>query len=172
MKRKLCTTLFAGFIFSFISMSLVSCSNDDTLSGYDVQKMIDKSLSKQWQIVNITINKKDWHWKANPNKAHKGAYFATINLPELTQNIFNEGAVIAYFKENKETKTALPYIRVYDFEETDSEGKILDKNYTEYISCDFKLGSPSTVTFFVETSDRARFDNYLIDRLFQVVLIW
>lgn len=172
MKQKTFASLLARLFIIGLFFSASSCSSDDYLNEREIQQMIDKSLNGQWQVVPIKIQQDHWVWNSNPKKDYKGYYSATIDLPKLTKNIFDEGAVIAYIKHDDNSKTTLPYVQVYDFEYKGKDGKMYDGTYTENISCDFKLGSPSTVTFIIEASDRERFDNYLIDRHFQVVLIW
>lgn len=93
------------------------------------------------------------------------------DIPELTPSIFSDGAAIAYIKTNATTKVALPYIKTYSYEYKTGEGKILTGYYTETIKCNFQVGNPSTVTFYIEASDLGREDETLVDRDFQIVLI-
>lgn len=172
MKRNIFTSLFAGVLLLGMIFASTSCSNDDYLKDYEIQKMIDESLNGQWQYRNVTVKRDQWVWNYNENKPYKGYYSFTANLPELTERVFDEGVVVAYYKHDNNSKTALPFIQTFDFEYTDTDGVTRDGNYTETISCDFALGNPSTVTFIIEASDRERFDDYLTERNFQIVLIW
>ena len=54
MKRKFLFSSVAAFLILFVGYG---CS-DDSLSDWDVQRMIDNSLDGQWQIVNVKINLK------------------------------------------------------------------------------------------------------------------
>jgi hypothetical protein len=83
MKRKLmnATLAIAGLFLGF------GCSTDDTLTDYEVQQMINNSLEGQWTIVNIAVSKEDWIWNDN-----KSQWEAVKSLPELTSNIYEEGA--------------------------------------------------------------------------------
>src|SRR5690554_5737609 len=105
MKRKL-------LLFSVSALLLLTfgygCTQDDFLSDREVQQMIDDSLNGQWQIIPVAINNTDWQWYENE---FEGYYAVTVDLPELTDYIFDEGAALAYFKFNNDTKTALPYVK-------------------------------------------------------------
>ncbi len=154
MKRKISTALVAIMMIVGLSLSTTSCTTD---SGIE---------ETQWRVVNIRIDRNDWQWDNNA-----GQYQVIVDLPELTPFIFNEGFVSAYVKFNNNTKASLPYIKSYyfDFEEG---GEIYYGTYTETIKCDFQVGNPSTVAFYIEASDLERVDEYLETKDFQVVLIW
>jgi len=111
----------------------------------------------QWEIVNISVPSGDWEWD-NTN----GFYSATYNLPEMSEFIFTDGAALGYYYFNNKSKTALPYVKSY-FDGTNY--------YTETYSCDFQVGNPSTVTFYLEMSDLQSYD-VPPSASFQVVLIW
>jgi hypothetical protein len=140
MKRKLmnATLAIAGLFLGF------GCSTDDTLTDYEVQQMINNSLEGQWTIVNINVSKEDWIWNDN-----KSQWEAVKSLPELTSNIYEEGAQLAYLflgtQGYDEVQKLLPY------EETWSDGN--GNSFTETISCDYQLGNPSTVAFFIKDKE-------------------
>lgn len=140
MKRKLmnATLAIAGLFLGF------GCSTDDTLTDYEVQQMINNSLEGQWTIVNINVSKEDWIWNDN-----KSQWEAVKSLPELTSNIYEEGAQLAYSflgtQGYDEVQKLLPY------EETWSDGN--GNSFTETISCDYQLGNPSTVAFFIKDKE-------------------
>ena len=172
MKRKFTKALFAGLFFLGILFSGTSCVMDNGVDTKEIQDMINNSLNGQWQIVNILVKKEHWKWQeGNIPNSNKGYYYCDVNLPELTESIFDEGAVIAYYKHSNNSKTALPFVQVYDYEYVEN-GVTYVGNYTENISCDFNLGTPSTATFIIEASDRLGFEDDMRDRYFQVVLIW
>ncbi len=145
-----------AFLLLFIGYG---CS-DDSLSDREIQRMIDESLNGQWQIVNVKINSSDWQWFENDIEEY---HFVDVNLPELTKPIFDDGATLAYYKFNNNTKTALPYVKtIYD-----DQGIPFMETY----SCDFQLGTPSTVRFYLEASDVVIYDR-LPSAEFQIVLIY
>ena len=168
MKSKLTIFSITAILFLFLGYS---CSSDDYLSDREIQQMIDNSLNGQWKVVFITVKASDWEWVSNPAKNYKGYYAATADLPELTENIFDEGLVAAYYLPDNFNKSSLPYVQTFDYE-FEEGGKTYDGTYTEHISCDYTLDNPSFVTFIIEASNRKRFDESLEDRDFQIVLIW
>ena len=158
MKRK---NVFLSSTIALILLLGYSCSNDDFLSDYEIQQMIDNSLNGQWKIVNVEINGSDWE---RFDSAEEGYYYALVNLPELTENIFDEGAALAYYKFDINSKTALPYVKTT----VGTDGFA----FTETYSCDFVLGNPSQATFYLEASDVGAYDSNPPSGLFQIVLIW
>lgn len=168
MKSKLTIFGITTILFLFLGYS---CSSDDYLSDREIQQMIDNSLNGQWKVVSITVKASDWQWVSNPEKNYKGYYSASVDLPELTESIFDEGLVAAYYLPDNFNKSSLPYLQTFDYEYEEG-GIIYDRNYTEHISCDYTLDNPSYVTFIIEASDRERFDENLVNRNFQIVLIW
>ena len=122
--------------------------------------MIDNSLDGQWQVINVEIKSSDWEWFENEVEEY---HFVDVDLPELKDYIFDEGAALAYYKFNNDRKTTLPYVKtIYD-----NQGVPFIETY----SCDFRLGSPSTVRFYFEASDVVIYDK-LPSADFQVVLIY
>ena len=112
-------------------------------------------------MIPVTINSADWEWFENDDEAY---YSATVNLPELKDYIFDEGAALASYKFNNNSKTALPYVKTLK----DASGI----PYTETYSCDFVLGNPSTATFYLEASAAARSLGNPPSASFQIILIY
>ncbi|SCM58443.1 putative protein {ECO:0000313/EMBL:CEA15967,1} [Petrimonas mucosa] len=156
MKRNFFTSLLAVVLFLGLTLGATSCSSSN-----------DDIAETQWKVVNILVKKSDWKWNS-----FDGQYEAIVSLPELTPFIYNEGAAIAYLKFNSNTKAPLPYSKSYSYDYTGNDGNTYTGFYTEHIKCDFQVGNPSTVAFYIEASDLERVDEYLENREFQVVLIW
>ena len=157
MKRKLCLFSVSTLFLLFLGYG---CTSDDFLSDREIQEMIDNSLNGQWQIIPVDIKSEDWDWFENE---YEGYYSVTVNLPELKDYIFDEGATHAYYYFNENSKTALPYVIT-----------IIGDNgipFTETYSCDFNLGNPSTVTFYLEASDAGRYNGNPPAAEFKVLLI-
>jgi hypothetical protein len=157
MKRKLCLFSVSTLFLLFLGYG---CASDDFLSDREIQEMIDNSLNGQWQIIPVDIKSEDWDWFENE---YEGYYSVTVNLPELKDYIFDEGATHAYYYFNENSKTALPYVKT-----------IIGDNgipFTETYSCDFNLGNPSTVTFYLEASDAGRYNGNPPAAEFKVLLI-
>lgn len=158
MRSKLVLLGISALLVLFLGQG---CTEDDYMSDRDIQDMIDNSLNGQWQVIPVSINGADWEWFENEDEAY---YAATVNLPELKDYIFDEGAALAYYKFNNNSKTALPYVKTLK----DSSGI----PYTETYSCDFVLGNPSTATFYLEASDAARSLGNPPSASFQIILIY
>ena len=126
-----------------------------------VVDMIDNSLNGQWQIVPVEIAGSNWEVFENEFESY---HWVTVELPELTDYIFDEGLVHAYYKFDNNAKTGLPYVKT-----TVGNDGI---PYTETYSCDFVLGNPSTATFHLEASDAGLYDGNPPAASFQIILIW
>jgi hypothetical protein len=145
------------------SLEGLGCSTDDTLTDYEVQQMINNSLKGQWTIVNINVSKEDWIWNDK-----KSQWEAVKSLPELTSNIYEEGAQLAYLflgtQGSGEVQKLLPYVETW----SDVNGNI----FTETISCDYQLGNPSTVAFFIKESDLYKDPDAPQNYAFRIVLLY
>ena len=142
MKKKLLLSV-SLFLLLFLGYS---CSDDDYLSERDIQQMIDNSLNGQWQIVPVEIAGNDWQVFENEFESY---HWVTVELPELTDYIFDEGLVHAYYKFDNNAKTGLPYVKT-----TVGNDGI---PYTETYSCDFVLGI-LLLPRFTEASDAGLYD--------------
>lgn len=171
MKRKLFTSLFAAAVLLGAGIFATGCGPSDTLSRLEVQQMIEANNQNleftQWKIVNITVDKNDWQWNDEA-----GQYEAVANIPELTQFIYENGAVLGYVfigeQGKDEVQKLLPYVNTYSAE--DDMGNWL--TFTETISCDFQLGSPSSVGFFIKASDLVNDPSAPQTYHFRIVLVW
>ena len=158
MKSKVIKSLKHVPLLLMLLMIGYSCSDDSVQNnGFE---------ETQWKIVNVTVKKSDWKWD---NDA--GRYNAIVNLPELTKFIYESGAQLGYVfigqQGVNETQKMLPFVNTY--QEVIGADTFV---YTETISCDFMLGSPSTVAFYIQSSDLAKDDYNLADYNFRLVLIW
>ncbi len=121
----------------------------------------------QKEIINVTAKKADWQWDNEQER-----YFIVFDFPELTNVIYEDGLQVGYVfigeQGSNELQKMLPYVNTYWGE--DDQGN--EFKYTETISCDFELASPSTVAFYIQASDLGRDDNILADYNFRVVFVW
>ncbi len=142
-----------------------SCS-DDPVQDFE-------SLNKEVYIFEV--KESDWTW----DDGYKG-YIATMNFPQLTKNIYNDGAQIASVfigTENKdELQKPLPYVHTYPL--IDDQGQpVLDDDenpvtFTETISCDYQVFPSSSIAFYIQGSDLQSDDYSSSNYFFRVVLIW
>lgn len=181
MRKSLLKSVVVSFIFATVLLGGYSCSDnlpDDYLTENQVRKMIEDALREnnnqleftQWQIVPITVRKDQWEWKSPIDR-----YQAIIDLPELTEHIYENGAVLGYVFIGQqgvdEVQKTLPYVETYQF--TNDKGERIG-TYTETISYDVQYASNgnSTVAFFIQSSDLVQADEYLYDYNFRLVLVW
>lgn len=159
MKRKL---MYASLAIMGLFLG-IACSTDNSLTHDDVQGMIDQSLNNQWTIVNINVSKTDWVWNDS-----KSQWEAIKSLPELTSNIYEQGAQLTYLflgtQGSDEVQKLLPYVETWK----DANSNI----FTETISCDYQLGSPSTVAFFIKESDLYKDPDAPQNYAFRIVLLY
>lgn len=165
-----------GILFLFVGV-LSSCSQrQDYLDEYQIRQMILEEIQKnnenleftQWKIVNITVNKTDWNWNETASQ-----WEAVYDLPELTEFIYENGAELGYVfigtQGQDEVQKLLPYVNTY------SAGNDANGNpiyFTETISCDYQLGNPSTVAFFIKSSDLFKDMDAPQTYNFRIVLVW
>ncbi len=131
-----------------------------------IKEEVDK-VATGWEVIGIHVKKEDWKWSDETEQ-----YEVVFDLPELTEFIYEKGAALGYVfigtQGVDEVQKPLPF--VFTYKEKDDKGDTF--TYTETVSCDFQLGNPSTVAFFIQASDRYRADENLADYNFRVVLIY
>ncbi len=119
-----------------------------------------------WKIIEYTVKENDWGLVGDPNEL--GSYFIhEFDVPELTNDIAKEGAVIVYyFNENFNTWSPLPYsVPRYGY---DNQGNLV--LYTESFSFDFGSGS---MAFYIDVSDFSTDVSWPEgNMLFKIVLIY
>ncbi|WP_165040609.1 hypothetical protein [Dysgonomonas sp. ZJ709] len=161
-------------ISSLIKLSLVALlvlggSSGCTKEYYDVFN--DNSIVGSKVITrNFDVEKADWVW--NP---HAKRYEVTIDFPEIDHDLYEFGTIVSTAFINEEfidsngnstvfeVQTELPIVRTFD--------DILPI-YTEKVSSDIYLGNPSSVTFYIQTSDLTSTSPFLMDYHFKMALIW
>ena len=179
MKKNAIRSVKNIILISFLFFITYSCSDStqDYLDEYQIRKMIEDEIRKnnkdleftQWEIVPITVKKETWEWNAEA-----GRYEAIYDLPELTEFIYEDGAQLGYVFIGEqgvdEVQKMMPYVQNYRRIE---QGKTIA--YTETISYDLQYGTPSSVAFYLQTSDLDNLKSY--DKLlstynFRIVLVW
>lgn len=135
------------------------------LSEAQIREIIEEEAKKaatSWEIINYNIKQGDWEWKEGSSQ-----YEVIAELPELTEFIYENGAIIGYVflgqQGKDEVQKLLPYINTY----TDD-----GQTFTETISFDVQLDDPSTVAFFIKSSDLFKDPEAPQNYNFRIVLIW
>lgn len=111
------------------------------------------------QVVNVVVNAQDWQYTAKNTDTtpyNNNYFFATIRVPEITDNVFDYGEVQAYIVYDRATKDPiqhlLPYVRHYEEQLDDTTWNY----YTETVDCTYGIG---WVEFNYRASDFAYEDN-------------
>lgn len=173
MKKNYFKTLVTSvFLLSllFTGYSCTSSPTRDYLDEFEIRRIIQEELRKnnqdleftQWEIINISIKQQDWQW--NENAAQ---FEAVVDLPELTKFIYEKGANLGYVfigeQGKDEVQKMLPYVNTYSAD---------NSTFTETISFDIQFGNPSTVAFFIKSSDLYKDPEAPQNYNFRIVLIW
>lgn len=156
MKTRLCKYLMISLITVFGITGFTSCGDDITEEYY---------VGSEIYTLSFNVTKSQWTWNSNV-----GRYECFIDLPELTTQIYNNGAMNTYVfvdpRTDDEVQNPLPFVHTYEAEYDD--GTI--KPYTETISCDYIIGE---IGLYIQASDLNRDDYVLPDKYeFKVVLTW
>lgn len=182
MKRKITTLFLFALMLVALGTTTTSCSSDSytdygeiqrmidkSLDGIpnanDVQKMIDKSLNGQWKIVNIMVKKEDWMWNKDLSQ-----FECKIELPELTESIFKEGAILGYIIfDTDNVQKMLPWTNTYS---QDVNGQTIIFSETIGYDVQYLPNNKSNVLFTIKASDLAKDDYAPQTYKFRIVLIW
>ena len=122
---------------------LAACQGAPGRDGRDGKDGKDAAM----QVVLINVNENMWDYSRGDNNNY---YYATVDMPEITANVFNKGCVKMYrtfnFGQQDATQVEMPYVRVA--EDVLSGGR---KNfYTETVDYQFCVGS---LSIFYTASD-------------------
>ena len=141
------------FVFLFVVVAaLASCD-------YHYTTTVVGSTQK---IVDVTVKAADWQYTnfSNTTPFANNYFYATVNVPEITENVFDNGQVHAYIVYDRKSKDAmqhlLPYVRHYEEMLADSTWSY----YTETVDCTYGIG---WIEFNYRASDFAYEDNVKIN---------
>lgn len=169
MKHKL-HKLAQVFCFAFsLLFILSSCEGPAGRDGYDGRDGKDgyngrdgqdgkdgKDGLANWSIVNITIKEGEWKWDAT-----KKLYYATVDLPELTEYIYNNGSIVSYVYIGTQGQDEVMYLLKYDD---------YVSGYKFSIWNDYSYDMGPSAQFYFKWSDgsQSKPGNYN----FKIVLMW
>lgn len=145
-------------ILSILCVMFVSCER----TVY-VDRIIEKPVPKI--IKDLEVPTGSWQYT---NKANNNYYFAEIDMPEITKNVYDNALIVTYMEvynsDNTSSLIPLPSVR---HKEALEGGNVV--RYTETIDCEYSIGK---VTIFVTYSDfkRANPDPGTIHFLIKIML--
>ena len=129
-----------------------------------VNRIIEKPVPKI--IKDLEVPTGSWQYTNNANNNY---YFAEIDMPEITKNVYDNALIITYIEvyNSHNTSSLIPLPSVLHKEEKLSGGNWV--RYTETIDCEYSIGK---VTIFVTYSDfkRANPDPGTIHFLMKIML--
>lgn len=114
------------------------------------------------KIVDVKVDAKQWQYTDpyGKNPYDNNYFYAAVNVPEITENVFDNGQVQAYIVYDRNSKDAmqhlLPYVRHYEEQLPDSTWTY----YTETVDCVYGIG---WIEFNYRASDFAYEDDVTIN---------
>lgn len=77
------------------------------------------------QIINVSVYRNDWKYSdlglTDGNPYANNYFYYTVDVPEITKDVFDGGNVHIYTVMNNEMQHVLPYVRHYEeYNQTDS----------------------------------------------------
>lgn len=115
---------------------------------------IEDSPDTSWDVVTISVKQRNWSYQQN------GQYYTcSINMPELTSYIYNNGLVQVYY-EMEGSQQLLPYVR----HNRDQLGQL----WTTTLDYEYQVGR---LNLFYTNSDFI-YTDHPGDMKVRVVLIW
>lgn len=111
-------------LFALIATTFASCKKENVLS--------------KWHVIELPVNTNDW--VAIPNQNNVNCYTVNFNVPELKQNVFQDGLVVCYqYYDGRQIN--LPSVRHYQ------DGEFF---WTQTIDYEYYVGG---VQIFLTNSD-------------------
>lgn len=119
-----------------------------------------------WKVVWVTVNKADWQLIGQPGAL--GSYYrCVVAAPEITDFVYEQGAVIGYMVMNygQTDEVQTPLNIGLPRGETGTNGEAL---WTDFYSFDF---TPGSIAFYYEPSD---FATQIVPEIadFRIVVMW
>lgn len=140
-----------------VAIGLVSCKGED---GRDGRNGLDGKTS--FYTVTETIHESEWILVGNPNGIDS-YYYADIHIPQLTYDVYDYGAVIAYLVADTDVKNVMPFVLHKGVVESGST-----KYWTQ--TYDYEI-EPEWMRFYVTFSD-FQTSKKPDTETFQIVLLW
>lgn len=175
MKRKLLT----GLAFLTLLLTINSCTTyDDYLSEQEVRRLIEQAIKDydneifadftKWHIAgDLLVKQNEWRWNENLSQ-----FEATIKIPELSQTVYDYGAVLAYVyigdEDEDEVQKPLEYTNTYTYIFNDDEGEF-ETTLSETINYEYSVGQ---VKIIIKSSGLIKDDYAPQQYYFRMILLW
>ena len=135
------------------SLLFVACSLALSLTSCRKEPPVDPCTCRPNEIINVDVYRNDWKYsdfgQKEGNPYANNYFFYTVDVPEITDDVFKGGDVQIYIVMNKEMQHNLPYVRHYEeYVEVDSVGQW--NYYTETVDAFYGKG---WVEFQLTSSD-------------------
>lgn len=140
---------FFNFILLFACQAVLFSSCVPGRDGIDGRDGRDGLGQLKTVVINVAANQ--WQYSDMDNNNY---FFATVDMPEITKDVFKNGVVKMYRSYNIDapgaTQIELPYVRHNEYPYTDTYGQQQWGFYTETIDYQFGVGN---LTIFYTASD-------------------
>lgn len=117
--------------------------------GIDGRDGLDGLGQMNTVLINVAANQ--WQYS---NADNNNYFFATVDMPEITKDVFNKGVVKMYrtysFNSTGASQIELPYVRHNEYPFVSADGQQEWGFYTETIDYQFSVG---TLTIYYTASD-------------------
>lgn len=127
---------------AIIAAALSSCRKEEPI-------IIDDSTVLQSVLINVKASQ--WVYS---NVDNNNYYYATVDMPEITEEVFKTGLVKMYrcydFGTSNATQIEMPFSRHYEYYYTDEYDDTYWGFYTETVDYEFQVG---TMTICYTLSD-------------------
>lgn len=124
-------------LYLLVVVSLFSCKGEDGRDGLD-------GLNVNLYTWKVKINASDWRLSGEPYELGS-YYYATVAVPELDQDVLNNGIKLAYIETSPGVQVGLPYVL--------HKGDVVNGKeslWTQTYDCEYE---PGYVTFILTYSD-------------------
>lgn len=162
----------AFLLMTIAIFGLAACSGRDGIDGRDGRDGKDgvngqdgkdgEGSGAYWFTKSFTINEADWELMGEEN-AVDSRYGVTVDIPELSQWVYDKGAVIAYVGYEDTKRFGLPHVEHRSYED--------DPTYQWTETTDFQT-EKGKISFYVTYSNFLTGINTPETQTFHVVLLW
>ena len=154
-----------------VAALFASCRGAQGPAGKDGRDGIDGLVNVK--IVDLSVSGNQWQYSGYDNNNY---FMGTFDMPEITQDIYDNGLVQVYREYDTGTANAvqllLPNTRHKEYSYTDTEGNTQWGFYSE--TTDYEYGVGKLNVFFTASDFDYEIDTSFVpeDMRFRVVIMW